>query len=64
MITKILTVIGLRSQCCGAKIETWHAGKDLCVGCQRWLYKDVTAVARPVLTVAPTPAFLNLKRLK
>lgn len=64
MITKILIAIGLRSRCCGAKIETWHAGKDLCTDCQKWLHRDVSKETVGSLDKAPVQASLSPKHIK
>lgn len=64
LMTKFLTAIGLRSKCCGSKIEAWHAGKNYCTGCEKWLYKNVSAEAVESLKAATSHPVLRLKRLK
>lgn len=44
MITKLLTLAGLRSPCCSARIETWHAGKYYCSKCEAWLDRQNTQI--------------------
>lgn len=64
MLTKFLIAIGVRSSCCGAKIETWEAGKDICSSCLQWLRKDVSleaveSIQAPLTVTRPA---LKLKR--
>ncbi|GAC1391948.1 MAG: hypothetical protein NVSMB46_06300 [Candidatus Saccharimonadales bacterium] len=65
MLTKILQILGLRSQCCGAKIETWYIGKYYCQKCEAWLGKLKTletATIKPSMML--TPNHMRLKRSK
>lgn len=64
MLTKLLTALGLRSRCCGAPIETWHAGRDICSHCQQWLRKDKSAEAIDKLADNNQTGKLKLKHIK
>ena len=64
MFTKILTAVGLRSRCCGAKIETWHAGKDICSECHHWIRKNKSQEAIDSLQPAASKSVLKLKNIK
>ena len=64
MLKKVKIALGLRSACCGAKLEVWHAGKDICADCHHWVRKDVSAEAIKDLTIKESPALLKLRRIK
>ncbi len=34
MIQTLLIALGLRTNCCAAKVDAWHANKLYCAGCQ------------------------------
>ena len=55
MIQKLLIAVGLRSRCCGAKIESWHAGRDICSNCHQWIRKDLAQEAVKDLGAAKVP---------
>lgn len=64
MLDKIKIRLGIRSRCCGAKIETWHAGKDICAECHNWVRKDISAEAIKALQGKKTTAQPKLRRAK
>lgn len=40
MINFLLNNIKPRSNCCSAKIITWHSDKFYCEKCEAWLYQS------------------------
>ena len=68
MYEKLLIITGLRSACCGAKIETWHHGKYFCINCESWLGHSTnhTRIMTPLDNTTKLPALKldNNKRPK
>lgn len=58
MYIKLLIILGFRSACCGAKIETWHQGKYFCNNCESWLSRSTnhTRMMTPIRSEIDLPA--------
>ena len=60
MYVKILIILGLRSACCAAKIETWHQGKYFCANCESWLGHS----SNRTRLMTPIPSAIKLPTLE
>lgn len=60
MYTKLLVILGLRSACCGANIQTWHHGKYFCNNCESWLGRSTNHTRK----MTPLPNAIKLPSLE